>query len=163
MNSKKQNFEKPCCYAILTADVRYDTRLSSTAKLLYAEISALSSKTGYCFATNGYFAWLYDISERQVTKIIKSLSEFGYIAIEYKNNMRRIFISEGTKKSSEGMKKSSVGGEEKFLSRGEKKFSHNNINNNNKYNNYYNKPDVFEDYFDHEALEKAVWEKLGKR
>lgn len=155
MNSKKQNFEKPCCYAILTADVRYDSRLSSTAKLLYAEITALSSKSGYCFATNGYFAWLYDISERQVTRIIKELHSYGHIKIEQKNNLRRIYPAERVTKMSWGTDKN-------VSYRGDKNVAHNNINNNNKYNNYYNKPEVFNDCFDHEALEKAVWEKLGK-
>ncbi len=42
--------EKPGFYAILPATVRYDRRLKSAEKIFYAEITALSDKTGYCYA-----------------------------------------------------------------------------------------------------------------
>ena len=43
---------KPNYYAILTAEVRYDNRLSANEKLLFAEIPALSNKTGEFWAGN---------------------------------------------------------------------------------------------------------------
>ena len=36
----------PTYYAVLPADVRYDTNLSPQEKILYAEITALSNKEG---------------------------------------------------------------------------------------------------------------------
>lgn len=42
-------------YAIIPAVVRYYNELTDKAKLLYGEITCLSSKEGYCFATNNYF------------------------------------------------------------------------------------------------------------
>ena len=78
MNSEKQFTEKPHCYAILTAEVRYDTELSSTAKLLYAEITALFAKEGYCFASNAYFERLYNVSERQIIRLLNLLEQKGY-------------------------------------------------------------------------------------
>jgi|TARA_Y100000310_G_scaffold289485_1_gene315923 hypothetical protein len=72
---------KPNYYGILPAQVRYDTALTNLAKLLYCEISALASKDGICFATNGYFAKLYDSSERTISRAICSLEENGYVKI----------------------------------------------------------------------------------
>ena len=39
-------------WAQLPSEVRYSGELSSTAKLLYAELSALIGEDGYCWATN---------------------------------------------------------------------------------------------------------------
>ena len=65
----------------MDADVRYDSRLSSTAKVLMVEISALTNKEGYAWATNQYFAETFGISKSQVTRIIRQLAECGYINV----------------------------------------------------------------------------------
>lgn len=84
--------ERPNYYAILTADVRYDTRLNSTEKLLYAEITALSSKEGVCWASNNYFASLYNVTPVYISMMLRKLKECGYIRIElvYKPNSKEI-------------------------------------------------------------------------
>ena len=74
--------ERPGYWAVLPAAVRYDPELSSSAKLLYAEISALTGDTGYCFARNSYFENLYGLSERTVSRLIKDLAGRGYLRIE---------------------------------------------------------------------------------
>ena len=87
-----QEIEKPNYYAILTADVRYDKRLKANEKLLYAEITALSNAKGYCYATNGYFAKLYEVSKTSISKWISNLQKVGYIkvTIKYKENSKEI-------------------------------------------------------------------------
>ena len=50
--------ETPNYYAIIPSNVRYSD-LKPNAKLLYGEITALSNKHGFCFASNKYFANLY--------------------------------------------------------------------------------------------------------
>ncbi|MBK3956922.1 alpha/beta hydrolase, partial [Staphylococcus haemolyticus] len=42
--------EQPSYYSIITANVRYDNRLTDSEKLLFAEITSLSNKYGYCTA-----------------------------------------------------------------------------------------------------------------
>lgn len=73
----------PTYYAILTADVRYCADLSAQEKLLYAEITALSNKDGYCSAGNGYFAKLYSLTDVTISRQIKHLEDLGFINIKY--------------------------------------------------------------------------------
>ena len=114
-------------YAIIPAVVRYDNELTDKAKLLYGEITCLSSKEGYCFATNNYFAKLYRCTTRAIQKTISKLQERGYIKIVIENNFeRKIFLTDAL-----GYEKKFIGGYEKFFMGGyEKNFTNNNINNN---------------------------------
>lgn len=84
--------ENPNYYAIIPAEVRYDKDLSSTAKLLYAEITSLCSKSGECWASNEYFSNLYSTSERTISRLLKLLKDKNYISIEliYKSKSKEI-------------------------------------------------------------------------
>lgn len=75
---------KPNYYAVLTADVRYDCDLIPNAKLLYAEITALSNLNGHCHAGDAYFSNLFNVSNGTVQKWLKNLSDKGYIDREVK-------------------------------------------------------------------------------
>lgn len=82
--------ENPSYYAILSADVRYDKRLRANEKLLYAEITALTNKTGACWASNKYFAELYGVTTQAVSKWINDLKNCGYISVSYEMKGREI-------------------------------------------------------------------------
>jgi hypothetical protein len=82
--------EKPNYFAIIPATVRYDNTLRDKAKLLYGEITSLSNKDGYCYASNKYFADLYDVSTTTISTLISELVDKGYIENE-------IIYKEGTK------------------------------------------------------------------
>lgn len=84
--------EKPNYYSILPAIVRYDPDLTPTAKLLYSEITSLVNKTGICWASDKYFAYLYGVSDRVIRKYLKQLKEKKYIELEYEyeGNTREI-------------------------------------------------------------------------
>lgn len=112
-------------YAIIPAVVRYDNELTDKAKLLYGEITCLSNKEGYCFATNNYFAKLYHCTNRAIQTTISKLQERGYIKIVIENNYKRkIFLTDAL-----GYEKNFVGGYEKnFMGGYEKNFTNNNIN-----------------------------------
>lgn len=82
--------DKPNYYAIIPANVRYDSNLKDKAKLLYGEITALSNKNGICFASNSYFAKLYNVTNTTISLLIKDLIDNGYIE-------REIIYKDGTK------------------------------------------------------------------
>ena len=79
---------KSSYYSILPAVVRYDKDLTDKAKLLYSEITCLCNKEGYCFATNNYFANLYNCTPRAIQFTISKLQEKGYIKIIIENSER---------------------------------------------------------------------------
>ena len=81
---------KKSYYAIIPANVRYDSDLIPNAKLLYGEITALCNEKGYCWASNGYFAELYGVSKISISKWINQLIERRYLSSD-------IIYKEGTK------------------------------------------------------------------
>ena len=87
-------------YAIIPATVRYDTNLKPAEKLLYGEITALANIKGYCYASNRYFASLYNVTLHTVSQWISHLEKLQYIKLEMirDNNKvikeRRIYIND---------------------------------------------------------------------
>ncbi|MGK4135840.1 helix-turn-helix domain-containing protein [Enterococcus hirae] len=77
-------------FAVIPANVRYDRNLTANAKLLYGEITALSNEKGYCWASDKYFADLYQVTKTTIQNWLKSLLDHGYISKE-------IIYREGTK------------------------------------------------------------------
>lgn len=79
-------------YAIIPATVRYDKNLTANAKLLFAEITSLTHQTGYCYATNEYFAELYGVSQSTIKDWLSQLEKYGYInrEIVYKDGTKEI-------------------------------------------------------------------------
>lgn len=75
--------EKPNYYSIIPATVRYDSTLKDKAKLLYSEITSLANKTGECWASDKYFASLYNVSDRIIRSYLKQLKEKKYIDLKY--------------------------------------------------------------------------------
>jgi len=87
--------EHPNYYSILTAKVRYDTNLSWFEKVLMAEISALSNKTGQCWASNKWFGEVFNQSIRTISRAISKLEEQKYIKVSFEyseSNMTKRII-----------------------------------------------------------------------
>jgi|TARA_R110001599_G_scaffold332514_1_gene548006 beta-lactamase class D len=82
---------KPNYYAIIPAEVRYSD-LKPNAKLLYGEITALSGKLGYCYATNNYFAELYGVSKNTISSWISDLKKLGFINVIIERNSNKQII-----------------------------------------------------------------------
>src|SRR5690554_5037423 len=82
--------DKPNFYAVIPATVRYDESLSSSEKLFYAEITAMSQKEGYCWASNSYFSELYGVANSTVSSWVAGLKDKGHIIVEYERSGKNI-------------------------------------------------------------------------
>ena len=80
--------EKPNYYAIIPSNVRYSS-LKPNAKILYGEITALSNKLGYCYASNSYFADLYGVRKNTVSRWLSDLNKLGFITIKIERNSNK--------------------------------------------------------------------------
>ena len=143
----------PNYYAILPATVRYDSRLKPMEKLLYAELTALSKKDGYCWASNGYFAELYEVAKETVSRWLTGLEKYGYIKVSVdrpSGNQRRIIVFEDQYL----LTKKSLPLDEKIKTPNDEKIKQNNINKNNSNKQYGN--------VDFERFWKAYPRKVAK-
>ena len=82
--------EKPNYYAVIPASVRYNENINSSQKIFYSEITALTQKTGECWASNNYFASLYKVSPGSISNWVKKLEKEGLISVEYIKNGKEI-------------------------------------------------------------------------
>lgn len=119
------------------------------ARIMYAEITALSNKNGYCSAGNSYFADLYEVAPETVSRWISKLNQSGYIQLEtewnetYQREERRIKVGgldkkiKGglTKRSKVALTKRSKGGKQKDQTPLDKKINHNSTSTNTTSNN----------------------------
>ena len=67
--------EQPNYYSIIPAHVRYDKELKPMEIIMYGELTALSNKYGYSYASNNYFAELYNVHKKTVSTWISHLKE----------------------------------------------------------------------------------------
>lgn len=86
---------RPSFYAVIPAEVRY-SNINANAKLLYGEVTALCNQEGYCWASNAYFAELYGVQARQISRWVAELVKQGFIKIELsksqKGMLRKLLI-----------------------------------------------------------------------
>ena len=69
--------ERPNYYSIIPAHVRYDKELKPMEIIMYGELTALSNKYGYSYASNKYFSELYNV-HKTVSTWISHLKERIY-------------------------------------------------------------------------------------
>ena len=144
--SMSMNTTKPNYYAIITADVRYDERLSANEKLMYGEITALTQSTGECWASNAYFSKLYNKDVRTIRRWVSHLSELGYIDVKlvYKTDSKEVdkrIITLRAEVSLTSGQKCPTGGDKNVL------------DNNTRENN----TSIIDEWFD------KVWAKYGRK
>ena len=68
-------------YAVIPATVLFNERLKPNEKLLYALITALSNKEGYCYASNKYLGEKLGVDPVTVSRWITLVMKKLYILI----------------------------------------------------------------------------------
>lgn len=79
-------------YIMIPAAIRNNSDLSPLSKLIFGEILTLSQSCNYAFANNSYYARIYNVTRRQITRCIKELFNCGYIVISGERKQRKIYI-----------------------------------------------------------------------
>ena len=74
-------------------DIWLNENLSILEKVLLTEINSLDNEKG-CYASNGYFAGFFGISERQISKYIGQLDQKGLIKIHMIGRNKRTILME---------------------------------------------------------------------
>jgi DNA-binding MarR family transcriptional regulator len=85
-------------WAFIPSAALSDKSLSSTEKLVLAEIYALADENGICYPSNRHFSELLGISETQASRCVNNLRKKGWIDVEIipqKGNQRVIRINLG--------------------------------------------------------------------
>jgi len=96
----KKNQQKVGYYSVIPATVLYNKELKANEKLLYAIITSLACKEGYCFASNKYLAEKLDVNPKTISSWISDLKNKNFIVVELirnKNNQiiqRKIYIND---------------------------------------------------------------------
>ena len=156
--------EKPNYYAIIPADVRYDEKLKLGEKMMYGEITALSKKNGICYASNNYFAKLYNVSPQAISKWIKNLEKNNYVSISYERDGKAIIKRNISMVSTQVDRVSTEveGGINSGLEGYQQEIKENNTSNNNtSINNI--KENVKRKYYDNKDLNNIFIEYLDMR
>ena len=97
---RRKTIQQPNYYSILPASVRYCKEITGDEKLLFSELTCLANKLGYCYASNKYFANLYEVSTRTITRRLAKLQQYGFIKIIIDRNdkneviCRRIYLAD---------------------------------------------------------------------
>lgn len=78
-------------FVLIESSIFTDNRITSTEKLLYSYICLLTNnKKLCCFATNKYFATIFNLKPRQIQNCLSNLKKYNYIIIRNENNKRFI-------------------------------------------------------------------------
>lgn len=78
-NEKVEEDKEKDYFYIIPKNVFEDRRLTPSQVMVFAEISQLSRKKGYCYASNTYLAEKMNMGRKTIIRAISKLKELGYI------------------------------------------------------------------------------------
>lgn len=73
-------------YAVIPATILFNKDLKANEKLLYAIITILSNKEGYCFASNKYLSNLLNAQPHTISKWVSNLKDKGFVCLDMIKN-----------------------------------------------------------------------------
>lgn len=73
-------------YSIIPSTILFNKELKANEKLLYAIITVLSNKEGYCFASNAYLAEKLNAKSHTVSKWVSHLKSLEFVCIDIIKN-----------------------------------------------------------------------------
>ena len=79
-------------FAVIPATVLFNNELKPNEKLLYALITALSNKEGYCYASNKYLGEKLGVDHKTVSRWIANLRRYNYLVIDIIRNEQQEII-----------------------------------------------------------------------
>ena len=89
---KDEEIQRIGYYAAIPATVLFNERLKPNEKLLYALITALSNKEGYCYASNKYLGEKLGVDPVTVSRWITDLRRNNYIFVDIMRNEKKEII-----------------------------------------------------------------------
>lgn len=81
-------------YIKIPEQIAHDSKIKPIARLLYGEIDGLAQKSGYCYASNEFFASEYGCSTFAISRYINELVKAGYVRVSVVGRQRRICLTE---------------------------------------------------------------------
>ena len=79
-------------YAVIPATVLFCEKLKANEKLLYAVITVLANKEGYCFASNNYLGKLFSAQPHTISNWISNLNKLNFVFVEIVRNEKNEVI-----------------------------------------------------------------------
>lgn len=84
-----ENIASGAFWVVIPDSVLSDDNIPANAKLLYGRISALTTRAGYCWASNAQLAEASKMSPDSVSRLVSVLQKAGHIRLELDNDMDR--------------------------------------------------------------------------
>ena len=89
---KDDDIQRIGYYAVIPATVLFNERLKPNEKLLYALITALSNKEGYCYASNKYLGEKLGVDPVTFSRWITDLRRNNYVFVDIMRNEKKEII-----------------------------------------------------------------------
>ena len=131
----KEKEENVGYYSIIPATILYNKELKANEKLLYAIITSLACKEGYCFVIDKYLAEKLGVNPKTISSRISDLKDRNFIIVEVIRDenkqiiQRKIYINDVPYPLNNGYQYQSKNGQAIH-----RKVEDNSIRNNIKYN-----------------------------
>ena len=79
-------------YSVIPATVLYSKELKPNEKLLYAAITSLANKEGYCYASNAYLGDLFEATDHAASIWVNDLKRLGFVDVEIIKDSKGNFL-----------------------------------------------------------------------